>query len=235
MIILGLDTATPTGSVALSDDGRLLCELTFKAPESYAAVLLPAVETLLGQARIKLKEVEGFAVSLGPGSFTSLRIGLATVKGMARATGRPAVGVPTLDILAWNLPCGGPVICPIIDAKRGEVYACTYRYHPEVGEMERLSPYAVIAPAGVVDLCQGEMILTGDGLDAYEELLEGLLGSRARFAPPSSRYPRAAVMNTLAFERFKRGEVDDLAGLAPIYVRRYRAKEHPGVDKSLSP
>ena len=122
MLVLGIETSSRHGGVAIIGEDRVLCEAVLSVEVTHSERLLPAVDRALDEARITLEGLGGIAVSIGPGSFTGLRIGLSTAKGLAYATGLPLVGVPTLEAMAWTLPAARWQVCPVLDARKQEVY-----------------------------------------------------------------------------------------------------------------
>lgn len=224
MMLLSVDTSMRMGGVALGGDEGLLWEVTFRIAESYSQSLMMVIDQMMKGVGAERDEISGFAVALGPGSFTSLRIGLATVKGLAYSLRRPVAGIPTLDSLALSLPYSPYLICPIIDARRGEVYTCLYRFNPALEEMEALTPYQVLPPDRLAQKLEGEVIFTGDGVDRYGALLKEIMGKRAHFAPLACRAPRASNLIPIALRRLKEGKEDDLSRLAPLYIRRPQAQ-----------
>lgn len=219
MRILGVDTSTSCGSLGIIDDNRVVAEYALLRDETHSTRLLPAIQTLLKETRFGLDEIDGIAVSLGPGSFTGLRVGLSAVKGLALAAERPVVGVPTLDALASNLPFTPYVICPIVDARKGEVYFALYKDGVS-GRVEQLTPYEVLTPPQLLEkIPLQETIFVGDGVETYRELIEERLGAKALFAPPHLRFLRGSTVAEIGLQRFKRGEKDDISSLVPIYVR----------------
>jgi len=219
MRILGIDTATACGGIGLIDDDAVVAEYTFHRDETPSAQLVPAIETLLEEARLDLKEIDGMAVSAGPGSFTGLRVGLSAVKGLALAIERPVAGVPTLDALAAQLPITPSLICPIVDARKGEVYAALYKQGGN-GKVEQLTPYQVLPPSRLLEeLPPQETVFVGDGVEVYGELIVERLADKALFAPPHLRCLRGATVAKLGLQRLAHKEGDDVSSLTPIYVR----------------
>lgn len=220
MKILAIDTSTLTGSVALLETGDaglpLVAEITLSVRAIHSERLMSAVDRLMRDANVPLQEIDLFAVAHGPGSFTGLRIGIATVQGLVMATGKPAVGVSSLKGLAQNgVFHPGPVV-PILDARRGEVYAAIYKKdegkYPEVA----LSPdsFAEIL-AGFTN--EGPLLLLGDGALAYREIFERRLGRSAEFAPAPFNTPRAANIGILGGREWQaRGKRERLL---PHYLR----------------
>jgi tRNA threonylcarbamoyladenosine biosynthesis protein TsaB len=219
MRILGIDTSTSCGSLGIIDDDEVVAEYALLRDETHSTLLVPAIQALLKEARLGLDEIDCMAVSLGPGSFTGLRVGLSAVKGLALAAERPVVGVPTLDALASNLPFTPYLICPLLDARKGEVYTALYK-DGEDGGVEQLTPYQVLAPLDLLEkIPPQETIFLGDGVEAYGELIEERLGAKAFFAPPHLRFLRGSTVAEIGLTRFKQGKKDDITSLVPIYVR----------------
>jgi tRNA threonylcarbamoyladenosine biosynthesis protein TsaB len=227
-MILALDTSTMNGSLALAREEELLCEINFKVPRSYSNVLVPVIDELLKAYQLRLNDLNALVIGLGPGSFTALRVGLATVKGLAYSSGLPVVGIASLDALAWGVWASARLICPIIDAKKDEVYSANYRYNKDKQEIVRLSRYRVLSPRALADETGEEIVFTGDGLARYRSLLADRLGEQAQFAPKQDWLPRGRNLVGLAWPRVNSGDFDHLAALVPLYVRRSQAE----VDKT---
>jgi tRNA threonylcarbamoyladenosine biosynthesis protein TsaB len=219
MRILAVDTATAWESMAILEEESIRAEYLIKVGASHSACLLPAVEHMFRQCSLSPEDVDAYAVGLGPGSFTGVRIAVATIKGMAMARGKLAVGIPTLDAMARAFSCFSLPFCPLIDARRGDVYAALYR--PDAhGMLSRSTPFMVLAPQDLRSIVGDErVIFAGDALMHYRQSIEQALGARARFAPPESWYPRASVIGIMALELLKSGKADPSAPLIPIYVR----------------
>lgn len=217
MLILGIETATMTGGIALLDENRLISEYTLNVRTTHNARLMPALDQMLKDSSVDKYEISGIAVSLGPGSFTGLRIGLATAKGLAMGLDIPLVGIPTLDALARNIPFSMYQVCPVLDAKKKEIYTSIFRY--EDSELIRLTPYSVIPPDELIKQIHEKTIFLGDAVDAYKSLLFGKLGDMAIFAPDSCRLPRAAIVAEMGLAKLKAGKYLDIASAEPIYIR----------------
>jgi tRNA threonylcarbamoyladenosine biosynthesis protein TsaB len=221
-----VETSTLTGAAALLEGDTVVGECRLNVAVTHSERLLPAVDHLLRAAGRTLADVDALAVALGPGSFTGLRIGVSTMKSLAFATGKPLVGVPTLDALAWTLPFAGHPVCPILDAKKGEVYAALYR--TDGGRLERLWEDRAIAPerlaAALAEEVPGPVVFLGDGVAPFAPLLRRLLGDDARLVPPANRLPSAATVAELGQAALERGERADPAALLPRYLRRSEAE-----------
>jgi len=221
MKILGIETSTRTGSVALMDEERLIAEYTLNLSQTHTSRLMPAIDQVLKDACITINQVDGIAVSLGPGSFTGLRIGISTAKGLAQALSKPIVGIPTLDGLAFNLPYTTGIICPILDARKGEVYAALYE-SPD-GNLKRLSDYVVCGPGKLMDELQkfsaSTIIFLGDGVERYGGLITKSLGKSALFAPKAMRLASAGSIAELGLKKLKGSEGTNLFKVRPLYLR----------------
>jgi tRNA threonylcarbamoyladenosine biosynthesis protein TsaB len=227
MLTLALDTSTYVGTVSVTRAGELLAESSTFVRASHGETLLPHVERALTLAGVALREVELFAVGIGPGSFTGVRIGVATVKGLALAEQKPLVGVTSLRVLAAGMAGGAGVLVPLLDAHKGEVYTAAYE-RDEAGELrEVLAPFHA-APAAAADLIaaqtSGRLWLAGNGLARYDSVVLEHFGARAARLPPHSDVPRAACLAHEAELAFRRHGPSDLARLEPLYLRPSDAK-----------
>ncbi len=227
MICLSLDTTTRDGGVALLRDDRVLEERRGDPTRSQAERLPTALVDLLRAHDLAIRDVDVFAVAAGPGSFTGLRIGIATVQGLAFVARRPAIAVSALDALAHIAALDvvpGTVVAAWIDAQRKDVYAARYRVHDAAPfTPERLTSIAdpmVGAPAEVLDAWAGDnavpLVVVGDGAVRYaDEIAERVPRARVAGAPPL-----AGAIGRLAIVRVQRGEVGHPAAIQPLYVRR---------------
>ncbi|MDN5347102.1 MAG: tRNA threonylcarbamoyladenosine biosynthesis protein TsaB [Clostridia bacterium] len=219
MRVLGLDSATRVAGVALVDENNLIAELFFNTPQDHSRRLLPLLDELLSRAGLTFDDLDGLAVSIGPGSFTGLRIGLATAKGLAQVTGKPLVGIPSLDALASNVWGWPGLICPVINARRQEVYAAVYCW--QEGKLCRLTSYQAIAPAALVGQLasfSGPVSFLGDAVGLYRDVWQQL-GSRAHFVELSNNLPRAAQVACLGLKQLRAGRTDDPSRIKLLYLR----------------
>ena len=219
MLVLGIDTATRIASVGLVRDGELLDEESCPASSNHTETLLPLLLNLLVRSRVSLGEVYGSGVSIGPGSFSGLRIGLSTVKGFAYALGWKVVGEPTLEALAHTVSDWEGNICPILDARKGEVYTALF-HRDRQGQLARLTPDQVCAPRTLLDYLATPCLFLGDGIETYGNLIQERCGSAARLLPFATHHPRGATIARMAWERLCRGESEDFSALVPCYVRK---------------
>ncbi|TAL12631.1 MAG: tRNA (adenosine(37)-N6)-threonylcarbamoyltransferase complex dimerization subunit type 1 TsaB [Nitrospirae bacterium] len=225
MRLLAIETATPAQSVAVVEGDRLLAELSYEAKGNRGGMLLPTVDQVLKQAGVAAGDLDAVAVSVGPGSFTGLRVGLATAKGLALGSSARLVGVPTLEALAEGYASGDGTVCALLDAYRGEVYMALFKRQGHT--LERLSPDAVLAPEAAVSAVaavEGPVHLIGNGAARYRERLQAALGSRACMTDEGLRaVPSAAVVARLGLQQLAGGHQPD-AEVALLYLRRAEAE-----------
>jgi tRNA threonylcarbamoyladenosine biosynthesis protein TsaB len=219
MLILALDTTTSAGSCALVRDGRLVSEAPSDRSTPQAARLPAELAALVDQTGVALQDIDAFAVGTGPGSFTGLRVGIATMQGLAVATGRPLFGVSALDALA-RIAGGGSErtrparIATWVDAWRGDVYAALYEDGREV------EPATVAPPEVLLDRLAGRSTLfTGDGAVAHEAVIRTVLGDEAHFADPVAPLLAGAI-GEIAASAFQAGQRPAPDAIRPLYVRR---------------
>jgi tRNA threonylcarbamoyladenosine biosynthesis protein TsaB len=222
MRVLAVDTATKSCSVAIAEGEELLAEMTLVSGETHSRHLARLIETLVRNAGHSLDRIEGFAVARGPGSFTGLRIGISTVKGLAVAGNRPVVGVSTLAALAWQTGPTDHLICPMIDARRKEIYAALYRWGPDAPAL--VSGEQVATPKAVVAAIEQPCIFVGNGASAYRPLIGETARCRAVFVPAALNSIRAATIAMLGARRLCAGQPDDVERLVPTYLRRSDAE-----------
>jgi len=235
MLILAVETSTPTGSVALvefplngdSSPGseKILGEHILNLQTTHSERLMPSIDRLLQESSLSIRDVQGIALALGPGSFTGLRIGVSTVKGLAYALQVPVVGIPTLDALAHNVRFSSSLICPVLDARKKEVYAALFRGDGE-GRIVKVTEDWVLAPEELCSRIKERTIFLGNGMELYAGKVREKLGPLALFAPPELSLPRALNVARLSLPKFTKGLTFELFSFTPIYVRRSEAEIH---------
>lgn len=223
MKVLGINTSTILGSVGLVDTDQVVGEYSLNIPITHSERLMTCIDHLLTDTRVRLEEVEGFSITLGPGSFTGLRIGISTVKGLAFATGQPVAGVSTLEALALNLPNCANQICPILDARKKETYTALFRADTS-HRLKRLTPDLVISPQDLVREIHGPVTFLGEGVEVYGNYLKRKLGRRASFVAPEFGYVHGAVVARMGVKVILKGKTLDLATFVPHYIRRSEAE-----------
>lgn len=212
MRILGIETATRAASVAVVSDGKLLAENLCESPQTFSETLMPQVEEVIRVAGT-FDKLDAVAVSIGPGSFTGLRIGLATAKALAYAWGIKIIGVPTLQAMSYNFP--SLKVMPLIDAQKNRAYCQLFKDCSPLNELAVKSIDEAVAELGRLD---GEIFLCGDVLHK----IKAPLPDNVRLAPPNLKMPRASSVAICA-EALNR--VDNVMNLEPLYVRRSEAEE----------
>lgn len=231
MRLLAIETATSAHSVAVVEDGQLLAELACEAQGNRGGVLLPAVDQALKKAGVAARHLNAVAVSVGPGSFTGLRVGLATAKGLALGAGAAVVGVPTLEALAAGYTTAHVTICALLDAYRSEVYMALFRRTHTEHRLERMVPDVVLAPGAVAAaLAEVEgsghlpVHVIGNGAARYRAQLDAALDGRACMNEEGLRaVPSAAMVARLALRQLGDANQPE-ATVELIYLRRAEAE-----------
>lgn len=226
-LALAFDASTSLCTVALGTASKLYGEANVLAPQAHMEKLLPLVDEVLKASCCGAHDIEAIIVGLGPGSFTGLRIGVATARALAQFLRSSIVGVSSLDTLAYQFLGFSKLVCSVVDAKRGEVYAAVYLPAKTLG---RLTDYMVLTPQALSELLarsfEGRsLILTGDGLEPYGALLESGTPDNICLAAPRYWYPQAAHLLSLGLARLEEGKEDNLFSLRPLYVRLSQAEE----------
>lgn len=224
MILIAVDSTTPSGSAALVDGGALLGEVDLETGSTHSATLLASIDFLLKARSLDIRGVEGFAVAAGPGSFTGIRIGLSVVKALAFASGKPVAAVSALEAWAAKLDAPGVrLVAPVVDAKKGEVYAALYEVRGR--GFAEVVPAGAWAPDAFFSRLPAHRVIHfgGSGAELYRAKLLSYVRDKARF--PRRTPFLAAEVGRLGAAALARGEGVDAAGLQPIYFRRSQAEE----------
>lgn len=214
--LLGVETSSPVFSVAVSDGDRILSFLSEAGTGPPSAFLMELIRRAVDQAGFKLEELQGLAVSIGPGSFTGLRVGVMTVKTTAWALKKPVLPVSTLEIIAYNLADSPQPIRPFLDARKGKVYTALFSSSGR-GEMKRLEPDRLVAPEEALKNLQQGTVLVGDGLKRFGEQVSSC-GETFTQAPQEQWTPRAYWLCRIAASRWPQGLLDDPHRLVPQYL-----------------
>ena len=221
MKILAVDTSSAVATAAISDGDKLICECVLNNKLTHSQTIMPIIDDVLKRSELSPYDIDIFAVANGPGSFTGLRIGVTTIKGLAHATQKPVVGVNTLEALAYNLPFCPYIISPIMDARREQVYNAFYRVSGSKVE-EIVSTRAIALSDCLEELKKynEKVVFLGDGVPVFREKISEALGDNALFAPQVANAQRASAVAEAA----KNKESVHYSELTPIYLRVSQAE-----------
>lgn len=220
MLVLGIETSTPQASVAIGSEQGVVASAMVSRGASYNEFLLPAIRFCLDEAGLDYRNLGGIAVSLGPGLFTGMRVGVATAKALAQTLSVPICGMPSLDLVAYEVRYSPKTICVALDARRGEVFTAFYRSSP--GGIQRMSPYGIEKPErlaiGLGSRVE-DVLLVGNGALLYRDVFEEV-GSVVELGTMSHSFPNARALVELTVPRMFREDFDRLYDLKPLYLRR---------------
>lgn len=236
MKILSFDSATESATCALIEDEKLLGEITFNYKKQHSVLIMTMIDTLLHNSNTDITEVDGFIISKGPGSFTGLRIGMATFKGICNGLNKPLLGISSLDALAYNLAYTDGIICPILDALRGNVYTAIYKF--DKNTLVKLEDYSAIAVEDLIEKLKqynSKVTFIGDGVYKHRETISKNLPLSC-FAPTHLNVVKASSLGELGYNLLKEGSAENIYTLAPLYIRKpqaereYEEKYHKGIE-----
>lgn len=225
MKLLAIDSSGLVASVAILEDGVLLAEYTVNYKKTHSQTLLPMLDAAASMIELDLNTLDAIAVAGGPGSFTGLRIGSATAKGLGLALDKPLISVPTVDALAYNLYGISGIVCPLMDARRSQVYTGIYRF--EQGELEILMEQRAISVSELAEelnRLKEPVTLLGDGVAVYRENMQELLTVPFTEAPPHLNRQRAGALGALAMKYYEAGNLQTAAEHQPDYLRLSQAE-----------
>ena len=216
MKILGVDTSTPIGSVGLIDGERFIAEHTLSIVKAHSSRLMPAIDQILKWGDLTVHDVDACAVGIGPGSFTGIRIGVGTIKSLCYALKKPIIGVSTLETIAYNLRYTDKLICPILDARKDEVYGAVFQGGPN---LVRKSEDLCVPIETLLSHIDDDAIFVGDGLGRYAPTVCERFGDDVSLADPIFNVPRGASIARIGYNRLLSGQSADYFSLTPNYVR----------------
>ena len=213
MTILAVDSCSCVATGAILREGILAAEFVINDKKTHSVKLLPQIENMLTSVDMTYNDIDCFAVTVGPGSFTGQRIGTATVKALAHAVNKPIIGVSSLEAMAYNVPFFDGLICPIMDARREQVYTATYKFVD--GQLVTINSDRAIALAELLNEIKNEkVIFTGDGVPVFSETIKQTLGDNAYFAPPHLLHLRGGSVAMCAYNKQE----------TPMYLRMSQAE-----------
>ncbi|MGN0367777.1 MAG: tRNA (adenosine(37)-N6)-threonylcarbamoyltransferase complex dimerization subunit type 1 TsaB [Wujia sp.] len=225
MKILGVDSSGMVASVALVEDDLLVAEYSVNYKKTHSQTLLPMLDEIVKMTQLNLDEMDAIAVAAGPGSFTGLRIGAATVKGLGLALDKPIISVPSCHGLAYNLWGVSKLVCPIMDARRQQVYTGIYEYKD--GQQVVVSEQTACDIRDLIEQLNAmnrEVIFLGDGVPVYQELIKEYMKVPFEFAPASMNRQRAASVASLGAVYFAQGKCENADEHVPVYLRKSQAE-----------
>lgn len=224
MRILGIESSSLVASVAIVEDETTMAEYTVNFKKTHSQTLLPMIDEMVKLLEIDLSTVDAIAVSGGPGSFTGLRIGSATAKGLGLALHKPLIHVPTLDATAYNLYGTEALICPIMDARRNQVYTGIYRFRESFEIVHGQDAMDIDELIGILNSMGEPVIFLGDGVPVFRSRIEETLTVRALFAPAHVNRQRASAVAALGAVYFKEGKTETAMEHKPDYLRKSQAE-----------
>ncbi len=234
MNILALDSSGLVASVAIVTEDAVLAEYTINYKKTHSQTLLPMLNEIIGMVELDLQEVDAIAVAAGPGSFTGLRIGSATAKGLGLAMNKPIVAVPTLDGLAYNLYGVEHIICPMMDARRNQVYTGLYEFRQkEFRVIKEQTAAAVEEILEEINQLGKEVVFLGEGAAVYQELICEKTRVDYSFAPIHMNRQRAGAVGALGVEMFRRGQIETADRHEPVYLRISQAERERAERQAL--
>ena len=235
MRILALDSSGLVATVAIIEEEHIIAEYTVNYKKTHSQTLLPMLDEIVKMTELDLETIDAIAVAGGPGSFTGLRIGSATAKGLGLALNKPLVHVPTVDGMAYNLFGNKGLICPIMDARRNQVYTGIYRFEDAFEIVEEQMAIAVLELIEKLNAYGESVTFLGDGVPVYKKQLEEGLKVPYRFAPAHRNRQSAAAVGALGMQYYKEGKVETAKEHQPDYLRLSQAeRERAEKDADIS-
>lgn len=219
MNILAIDTSSQNATVALLNEERLIGEYTINNKKTHSQIIMPLIEDLIEKSGLDISDIDVYATGIGPGSFTGLRIGVATCKALCQAGNKKIIGISSLEILAKSINFTDKTVCAIIDARRNDVYNAVYK-----SGMCLKADRTINIETLLDELGDSETIFVGDGVNIHKDLIKEKMGNKAFFAPKSVMMSKAGVLAEIAFEKALNNEFDDISTLNPIYLRTSQAE-----------
>lgn len=223
MIVLSIDSSSKVATVALLKDDILMAEYVLNDKREHSVLLMPMIENILKESNLTIDDIDAYVVSKGPGSFTGLRIGMATIKGMSFGSNKPYISLSSLDALAYSVSSFNGIICPIMDALRTNVY--TGLYKNENGSLETIMDPTPMELEDLISLLKEKnepVIFTGDGLTKHKEFINENFPN-ANFAPNHLSIVRASSLGELGMQKLKSGICDD-SNSSPVYLKKPQAE-----------
>ena len=225
MKILGIDTSTMAANVAVLEDDKLICEYTINTKKTHSQKLMPMIENMLNISDIEIRDINAIGICVGPGSFTGLRIGMATAKAMAHVHNIPLVGINSLEILGSNIELSNKKICAILDAQRNQVYTCRYIFEGNKSKaLEEISIKPIDDLLEELQATNEEWVIVGEAVYKYKEKIEAI--SNITIASPSNHITKASSLCDLAKDKLEQNiDIHNCYDINPMYIRKSQAEE----------
>ena len=220
MRILGIDTSTKYAGVAIVEDDKLIAESTMQFMATHSEKLLPEIAHILNTIKIPIETIDYYAITAGPGSFTGLRVAVSTVKGLSFVTQKKVIPISTLEVMAWEFTFCNHQICPILDARKKEVFSALFKWKDN--KILRIKEDSVSEIDNLIELINEKTVFTGSGAELYREKLVEKLGSKAIFPPFLYSYPSPCIVAYIGFQKIN--DAIDAKELQPRYLRKSEAE-----------
>ena len=225
MKILGIDTSTKYCNIGLIEDEDILINYTMNGlRKKHSSILMPAIKDLFKIMDLKIEEIHGVAVSIGPGSFTGLRIGLSVAKGLSYACSLPLLGIPTLEAMAFSLAGIPNLICPILESKKDEIYDVVFRGGESLHRIMDYKCEDIHSLLARLSPLREKIIFLGDGIKRYRDNIKIKIGKDALFIDSQINLPMATNVAFLGLNKLIKKEEDDISKLSPFYLRKSEAE-----------
>ena len=229
MRILGIESSSLVASVAIVTDQILTAEYTTNLKKTHSQTLLPMIDEMIEMLEIELDTIDAIAVSGGPGSFTGLRIGASTAKGLGLALNKPLIHVPTVDAMAYNFYSVANLICPIMDARRNQVYTGLYRFEDSFQIVRSQCAISLEELISALNEGKDRVIFLGDGVPVYRDVIGETLKVPYRFAPAHLNRQRAGAVAALGMVYYEQGNLENAREFSPDYLRKSQAERERGM------
>lgn len=224
MLVLAVDTSSVVATCAILEENRLISERILSNQMTHSQTLMPMIDEMIKESGFELKDIDYFAVVTGPGSFTGLRIGVATVKALAHAMNKPIINVPAMEGLAYNLSTAEGIVVPMMDARRDRVFTGIYKW--EKGKLHIIMDQDVIEIEDLIEKLKdyNQIWLCGDASVKFKERFETALKDRVNFVKTSLNMPKASSIGDAAFDRIELGITESYLEVVPNYLRKSQAE-----------
>jgi len=223
--LLGIDTTSNVATVAIFEDDKCIGEMMLNHPKTHSQKMMPLIDALMNALELEIKDLDGIAISAGPGSFTGVRIGMATAKALAHASGLPLYSISALEAMAYNVPAYNGLVCPIMDARRDQVYTAVFELTGQ--KVERTLEDASLSISELITELKKSshsVLFLGDGIVRFKETIVNELGDRALFAPDHLRMQKASSVCYAISQKIDETKQTGYSEVVPNYLRKSQAE-----------